>query len=176
MLLGGHSTSILSGGFDGICQQGDGIKVTSDTAFASDKLTAANLMTLRKTMGKYGVRPGDVTYIVSQRAYFELLEDPEFQDMNLVGGGATKLTGEIGNVYGSKVLLCDEFRVPAVSQFFAVALNPRNFIVPRMRGVTLESAYYPGLQHRELVASQRLGMESIITSASSSVPYRYKAS
>lgn len=178
MLLGGHSTGLLSGGFDGICEQArDNSKETqSTTAFATDKLTAANLMTLRRGMGKWGVRPSDVTYIVSQTGYFDLLEDPEFQDMNLVGSGAVKLTGEIGNVYGSKVMLCDEFITPAVSQLFAAALNPRNFIVPRMRGVTLESAYYPGLQHRELVASQRLGMDSIITSGTSCVTYKYKAS
>lgn len=178
MLLGGHSTGLLSGGFDGICEQArDNSKETQSTvAFASDKLTAANLMTLRRGMGKWGVRPGDVTYIVSQTGYFDLLEDPEFQDMNLVGSNAIKLTGEIGNVYGSKVLLCDEFIAPAISQIFAAAVNPRNFIVPRMRGVTLESAYYPGLQHRELVASQRLGMDSIITSGTSCVTYKYKAS
>ena len=69
-----------------------------------------------------------------------------------------------------------EFPTPAVGKLFAAALNARNFIVPRMRGVTLESAYYPGLQHRELVASQRLGMDSIITSGTSCVTYKYKAS
>lgn len=177
MLLGGHSTGLLTGGFDGVCEQArdNSKQLTSTTAFASDKLTAANLMTLRKNMGKWGVRPTDVTYIVSQTGYFDLLEDPEFQDMNLVGNSAIKLTGEIGNVYGSKVLLCDEFIAPAVNQLFAVAVNPRNFIVPRMRGVTLESAYYPGLQHRELVASQRLSMDSIITAGTSAVSYRYAA-
>lgn len=178
MLLGGHTQGVLTGSFDGICEQArDNSKETQSViAQATDKLTAANLMTLRRGMGKWGVRPTDVVYIVSQTGYFDLLEDPEFQDMNLVGSNAIKLTGEIGNVYGSKVMLCDEFPAPAVSKLFAAALNPRNFIVPRMRGVTLESAYYPGLQHRELVASQRLGMDSIITAGTSCVTYKYKAS
>lgn len=180
MLLGGHSADGLLGvgAFTGICQQAlaNSKEVASTVAFASDKLTAANLMSLRKSMGKWGVRPTDVTYIVSQTGYFDLLEDAEFQDMNLVGSNAVKLTGEIGNVYGSKVLLCDEFRTPATSKLFAAAVNPRNFIVPRMRGVTLESAYYPGLQHRELVASQRLGMDSIISGGFSCATYKYKSS
>jgi len=178
MLLGGHSTGLLANSFDGICEQArdNSKEIASVIAQASDKLTAANLMTLRRGMGKWGVRPTDVVYIVSQTGYFDLLEDPEFQDMNLVGSNAVKLTGEIGNVYGSKVMLCDEFRAPAVNMLFAAALNPRNFIIPRMRGVTLESAYYPGLQHRELVASQRLGMDSIITSGTSCVTYKYKSS
>jgi hypothetical protein len=177
MLLGGHTQGLLTGSFDGICEQArDNSKETQSViAQATDKLTAANLMTLRRGMGKWGVRPTDVVYIVSQTGYFDLLEDAEFQDMNLVGSGAIKLTGEIGNVYGSKVMLCDEFPTPAVTKLYAAALNARNFIVPRMRGVTLESAYYPGLQHRELVASQRLGMDSIITSGTSCVTYKYKA-
>jgi len=177
MLLGGHSTGLLTGGFDGVCEQArdNSKELTSATALASDKLTAANLLTLRKNMGKWGIRPADMVFIVSQTEYFNLLEDPEFQDMNLVGTNAVKLTGEIGNVYGTKVMMCDEFIAKAASQIMAVAVNARNFIVPRMRGVTLESAYYPGLQHRELVATQRLGMDSIITSGTSAVSYKYAA-
>ena len=67
-------------------------------------------------MGKYGVNPSEVVYIVSQRTYYELLEDSEFQDANLVGDMATKLSGEIGQVFGSRVILCDEFATPAVSK------------------------------------------------------------
>lgn len=177
MLLGGHSTGLLTGGFDGVCEQArdNSKELLSPTALATDKLTAANLLTMRKNMGKWGLRPNDIVFIVSQTEYFNLLEDPEFQDMNLVGSNAVKLTGEIGNVYGTKVMMCDEFAAKAASQIMAVAVNARNFIVPRMRGVTLESAYYPGLQHRELVATQRLGMDSIITSGTSAVSYKYAA-
>ena len=42
-------------------------------------------------MGKYGINPSEVVYIVSQDAYYNLLEDAEFQDANLVGDMATKL-------------------------------------------------------------------------------------
>ena len=54
---------------------------------------------------------------------------------------ATKLSGEIGQVFGSRVLLCDEFATPAVSKFAAIAVNPRNYVLPRLRGVTVESDY-----------------------------------
>lgn len=147
--------------------------VANTTAFASDALTSDHLIGLRKAMGKYGVRPSDVVYVVSERAYFELLEDPEFKDVSLVGQTATKLRGEIGNVYGSRVVLCDEFVAPAVNQFFALAVNARNFVVPRLRGVTLESEYVPRLQHRELIATQRLGFEEIIAGASAVTARKY---
>ncbi len=148
----------------------------SATAFASDTVTAAELLSMRKNMGKYGVNPSDVVYIVSQRTYYELLEDAEFQDANLVGDMATKLSGEIGQVFGSRVLLCDEFATPATGKFAAIAVNPRNFVLPRLRGVTVESDYEVINQRRVLVASQRIGFTDLINGATSKWGYMYKAS
>ena len=148
----------------------------SSTAFASDTVTAAELLGLRKNMGKYGVNPSEVVYIVSQTVYFQLLEDAEFQDANLVGDMATKLNGEIGQVFGSRVLLCDEFATPAVSKFAAIAVYPRNYVMPRLRGVTIESDYEVANQRRVLVASQRLGFIDLIDGATSKWGFMYKAS
>ena len=148
----------------------------SATAFASEKLVATDLLEMRKNMGKYGVNPSEVVYIVSQRSYYELLEDAEFQDANLVGDMATKLSGEIGQVFGSRVLLCDEFATPAVSKFAAIAVYPRNYVMPRLRGVTIESDYEVANQRRVLVASQRLGFTDLIDGATSKWGWMYKAS
>ena len=148
----------------------------SATAFATDTVTAAELLSMRKNMGKYGVNPSEVVYIVSQRTYYELLEDAEFQDANLVGDMATKLSGEIGQVFGSRVPLCDEFATPAVSKFGAIAVNPRNYVMPRLRGVTVESDYEVINQRRVLVASQRLGFTDLIDGATSKWAWMYKAS
>ena len=146
------------------------------TAFATDALTALQLLAARKNMGKYGLRADDVIYVVSQRGYFELLEDAEFQDVNLVGDMATKLSGEIGTVFGSKVIVCDEFATPAVAKFHAVAVYARNYVMPRLRGMTVESDYEVALQRRVLVASQRLGFIDLIDGATSKWALQYKAS
>ena len=148
----------------------------SATAFATDKIVASDLLEMRKNMGKYGVNPSEVVYVVSQRSYYELLEDAEFQDANLVGDMATKLSGEIGQVFGSRVLLCDEFATPAVDKFAAVAVNPRNFVLPRLRGVTVESDYEVAAQRRVLVASQRIGFSDLIDGATSKWAYMYSSS
>jgi HK97 family phage prohead protease len=137
-------------------------------------LTAGDLFGLRRVMGKYGVRPQDIVYIVSQQAYFELIQDAEFQDADLVGANnATKLTGEIGSVYGSRVLMSDEFAAPGAGRFYALAVNRRNFVVPRLRGLTVESDYEVREQRRVLVTSQRLGFNEIIPDAMSVVGLRY---
>jgi hypothetical protein len=136
-------------------------------------LDAGALFGLRRVMGKYGVRPSDVVYIVSQQAYFELIQDAEFQDADLVGNQATKLTGEIGSVYGSRILMSDEFAAPGAGRFYALAVNIRNFVVPRLRGLTVESDYEVREQRRVLVTSQRLGFTEIIPDAMSVVGLRY---
>ena len=181
MLLGNHSHGVYGTGgtsFSGLAAHAlaNSLEVaTGTTPFTSATLTSDDLLILRKSLGKYGVRPNEVVYIVSQRAYFELLQDAEFQDTNLVNLQATKLTGEVGNIYGSRVLLCDEFPTPAATKLYAMAVNPRNYIVPRLRGVTLESQYVPRLQHRELVATQRLGMDTIISGGTSAASRKYGA-
>jgi HK97 family phage prohead protease len=148
----------------------------SGTFAASDSVTAADLLALRKNMGKYGVNPQDVVYVVSQDVYYNLLEDAEFQDANLVGDMATKLSGEIGQVFGSRVLLCDEFASKAAAKFNAVAVYTRNYVMPRLRGVTIESDYEVANQRRVLVASQRLGFIDLIDGATSKWAQMYKAS
>ena len=148
----------------------------STTAFASESLTALNLLAARKNMGKYGLNPDDVVFIVSLDSYYQLLEDAEFQDVNLVGSAATKLSGEIGSVFGSKVIVCPEFATAAVNKFYAVAVYARNFVRPVLRGMTVESDYEVAAQRRVLVASQRIGFIDLIDGATSKWALMYKAS
>ena len=179
LLLGNQGDGVYtSGTFDGLIKMAsaDSDETQSTTAVATDTVTAADLLALRKNMGKYGVNPNDVTYIVSQGTYFQLLEDAEFQDANLVGDMATKLTGEIGQVFGSKVLLCDEFPAQAANKYGAVAVYARNYVMPRLRGVTIESDYEVANQRRVLVASQRIGFTDLIDGATSKWAYKFKAS
>jgi len=172
----GSAYPVLSGA-DGLLKYASSQSrdLNTGTAGTQPALTAAGLLTLRKNMGKYGLRANDVAYIVSQRAYFELLEDPEFQDFNLVNTMATKMSGEVGQVFGSAVMVCDEFPAAAAGAYYALAVNTRNFVVPRLRGVTVESDYIVENQHRVLVTSQRLGFKEIIPNAKSVIGFKYPA-
>ena len=181
LLLGNNADGAFGtsgASFDGIWHlaEADSDVTQSATAFASDSMTALKLLALRKNMGKYGINPSDVVYIVSSTSYYQLLEDAEFQDVNLVGDVATKLRGEIGSVFGSKVLVCDEFPTAAVNMPAAIAVYPRNFVVPRLRGMTIESDYEVANQRRVLVASQRIGFTDMIDGATSKWAYQYKGS
>lgn len=174
-LLGGHADGAYASitAAQGLLKYASSGSRDVTAAGASTPLTAAALLGLRKQMGKYGLRSNDISYIVSQKCYFELLEDPEFQDFNLVNQAATKLTGEVGQVFGSSVMVCDEFPDPAAGKYHALAVNTRNFVIPRQRGVTVESDYSVEAQHRVLVTSQRLGFKEIIPGAKSVVGLKY---
>lgn len=181
ILLGNHADGVYGTGgssFPGLVALAaeDGHKVQPSGSFAvGDAVTAADLFGLRKRMGKYGIRPEDVIFIVSQDVYYNLIEDAEFQDVNLVGDLATKVKGSVGKVYGTNVIVCDEFAAKAASKYNAIAVWTRNYVIPRLRGITLESEYSVKDQRRVLVASQRLGFIDIIDGAATKYALQYKA-
>ena len=179
LLVGNHADGVYGtsgAAFEGLVTMAGANKTQSTTAFASESLTASMLLNARKKMGKWGMNPRDVIYIVNSTEYFNLLSDAEFQDVNLVGNMATKLNGEIGEVFGSRVIVCDEWKAPAVGKFFALAVNTKNFVMPRLRGVTIESDYEVANQRRVLVASQRLGFTDLIDASTACHTLQYKAS
>ena len=146
----------------------DGASIASGN---SATLTAAGLLTARKAMGKYGVNPADVAYIVSQARYFELIEDAGFQDVTDVGSDlATKITGQIGSVFGSPVIVSDSFATEGAGVPVAFAVNARNYVIPRLRGVTVETDYEVGNQRNVVVASQALGFEELVAGATGNEP------
>ena len=160
---------VNNGGQNGLIKRAvDASKVLDSGASAGDSIaTTAALLNMRQSMGKYGRRPSDVVYIVSLQAYYDLLDDADFQSVNEIGSErATRITGEIGQAYGSPIVVCDEFKPARVQgQFWGVAVNTRNFIVPVLRGVTVESDYEVGNQQRVLVATQRRGFDAMFSDA-----------
>lgn len=175
MILAGNTNQgvYTSGAANGLLKFASTNGRTVDTEVGFTKLTAANLFSLRKLMGKYGRDPRDITYIVSQDAWYQLAEDPEFLNADEVtAANAVKLTGQVGRVYNSNVLVCDEFAPAGAGNYFALALNTRNFVIPRLRGMTVESEYSVENQRTVLVASQRLGFDEIIPNAMSVVGLR----
>lgn len=125
--------------------------------------TTATLRTLRKNLGTWGLDPADVVYVVNQDVYYNLLDDATFQTMDKVGDRATVLTGQIGMVGGSPVIVTGELPARAIGGFGAVAVNARNFMIGNYRGLNVESDYQVVEQQRVLVASLRTGFQQIST-------------
>jgi HK97 family phage prohead protease/HK97 family phage major capsid protein len=144
--------------------------VTRDAASAvtvavANKVTANTLIALRKDMGVMGLNPADVVYVVSTEAYFDLLEDANFLTVDKIGSAATLLTGEVGMVAGSKVLVSGEFEAKAATKAGVVAVYTPNFIVGNHRSMRMDSDVDVTLQARILVASLKMGFTAIETGA-----------
>ena len=138
---------------------------------AGTRLTADMLLGAREKMGKYGLVPSEMVYIVSQDSYFDLLNDANFQTLDEVGSDlAARVIGTIGAVYGSAVVVSEEFPTAANGTPAAFAVNTRNYVIPRLRGVSVEQDYEVMNQRRVLVASQSLGFEEIIAGATGAEP------
>jgi len=165
ILMGGHTTGALAGGYDGLIELARDANKTlngpSPYAAGAVENISSYLIAARKAMGKYGRRPSDLIYVVSLEAYYALLEDVDFQLANELGEVGTRVTGDIGSVYGTRVVVCDEFPSVADGRAFAVAVNTRNFVVPVLRGVTVEQEYSAEKQYRCLVATQRRGFKNL---------------
>lgn len=165
------STSGQSKGLIGLAVAGNSVGDGAG-ALTTATLTALDLVKARSYMGVYGLNPQDVVYIVSQARYYNLLEDPEFTNVNEVGSDmALKITGLVGAVYGSPVVISDNFPTEVednttTGPLGALCVNTANFIIPRLRGVTVEQDYEVANQRRIIVATQHLGFEELFASAS----------
>jgi hypothetical protein len=162
LLMGGDGDDLISSQYNGlVARAGATVDVSTASPFAtSGEFAASELLAMRTKMGKYGRRPTDVMFIVSLAAYYSLLEDTQFANITDVGSDmALKLTGAMGSAYGSPVYVCDEFPAAASGKVCAIAVNPRNFVVPVQRGATVETDYDVENQRRVLVATQRRGFD-----------------
>ena len=166
-ILNGNS-SAPSGLTDFAAEHVGGRRDISD----GDVVTAANLLNMRKEMGKYGLNPADVTYIVSSNSYYDLLSDSAFQTLDEVGSDlAIRVTGTIGAVFGSPVVVSEEFPADnTAGSEAAYAVYTRNYVIPRLRGVSVEQDYEVMNQRRVIVATQSLGFEEIVAGAGSDQP------
>ena len=140
-------------------------------------MNVAKLRTLRQGLGAWGLDPAEVIYIINTDTYYQLLEDTTFQTMNQVGSQATLLTGQIGQIGGSPVLVSAEFASPGTGVAGAIAVNPGNFIVGNQRGLRIDTQELVETQRRVMVASLRTGMTRVTTNLGNAVTaHKYTAS
>jgi HK97 family phage major capsid protein len=125
-------------------------------------VTAAEFLAGRKLMGKYGMDPSDLVYVVSQARYYDLLSDAAFADITDVGSDiATKITGTVGAIYGTPVIVSDQLETEANTASVGYCVNVRNHVIPRLRGVSVEQDYEVMNQRNVIVASQSLGFNQL---------------
>ncbi|MEV4416126.1 phage major capsid protein [Catellatospora sp. NPDC049609] len=117
--------AVLDGDSDGTHQDSDVGASTTDARTAWDGLrkralanagqaltavTSANIATLRKSMGKWGLNPAEMALILGVSGYHQLLGDANLITVDKAGPQATILNGQIGWVYGVPVIVSEHVR------------------------------------------------------------------
>ena len=181
ILLGNSSFVGLVGGAgtdgSGSFLAGDSTLVTDpDASGSSDAVTSGNLLSIRSEMGKYGMNPADVAYIVGLDQYYNLIADAGFSDVSEVGSDlALKRLGVVGAIYGSPVVATDVLaqgtkETGAFTGTAALAVNVRNYVIPRLKGVSIETDYEVAGQRTAIVASQSLGFNELVAGVTNNEP------
>jgi len=140
-----------------------GSGVTLDIS-AADKFTVAKAMAARKALGAWGLNPSELIMFVSTQSYYELMEDSNFLTVDKAGPAATLLTGQVGSIGNTPVLVSASFDAAGVDgNAAAVVVNPMNFLVGTHRGMRVDSDDEVVNQRSVLVASMRIGMTQLST-------------
>jgi N4-gp56 family major capsid protein len=146
----------------GLATYDESSAVTLDISDAA-KLTVEKLRALRRDVGVWGLDPSELVYIVSTDGYYDLLDDSNFLTVDKVGDRATILTGQIGSVANTPVLVSGEFADKAADAVGAICFAPANFLVGNQRGLRVDTDDLVETQRRVMVASLRTGMTQVTT-------------
>ena len=166
-----HVATGGSDDFDGLIKLAGSNKVDVLDAAGGNSVdlsvTASEFLDARKQMGKYGMMPEELVYVVSQARYYDLIADAAFADITDVGSDvATKITGQVGAIFGTPVIVSDNFPAEANGAAVGLAVNVRNFAIPRLRGVNVEQDYEVMNQRNVIVATQSLGFNQLVADTS----------
>ena len=135
-------------------------KATAAKADGSVKVTAKEIHKLRRFMGRHGLDLNKLALVVSMDAYYDLIEDEEFQDVSQVTAStAVKLQGQVGRIYGLPVVVSEYFPAKAAEAEFCVIVYRENFIVPRQRAITVEKERQAERQRDAYYVTQRLNLQ-----------------
>jgi HK97 family phage prohead protease len=133
------------------------------------KGNVAALRALRKDLGTWGLDPSELVYVVSTEVYYDLLDDETFQTVDKVGPAATLLTGQVGSIANTPVLVSGEFDAKASGAVAAICFAPANFLAGNQRGLRIDTQDLVETQRKVMVASLRTGMTQITTNLGGAV-------
>lgn len=143
------------------------VTVTGGASWKSN-LTEDAFVDMRRNLGLYGLDPSQLILLVSHDTYYEMVKFPNFKTIDVMGPNATLITGQVGAIWGVKVLVSQMFDNAAVSAgtvgtVVATLVRPSNFVKGELRGITTEADKDIINQKRVIVSSRRFAFQDIIT-------------
>lgn len=138
----------------------------SGNAAGGDVISSQDILAARARMKSYGLDPSKLVIIASFAAYNDLLSSADFADITDVGSElATKVTGTVGTIFATPVVvttgLAEDKTAGSPTPALIIAYRD-NFIIPRLKGVSIETDYEVGNQRTVVVATQSLGFNGLV--------------
>jgi len=148
--------------------------LTTDVTIAGAAAWEANLTedvvaTMRRNLVLYGIDSSQLVLLVSHDLYYGLMTLPLFKSVAEYGPqAATVHVGEVGSIFGVKVLVSQMFDNAAITTgtlttTLGIMCRPANFIRGELRGIMTEADRDIINQKRVLVSSRRFAFNDIIT-------------
>ena len=97
-------------GFDGLLH----LPLVDNTAQANDHSAAVSdgmFNEVRGKLGKYGVRPSELAYLMDVNTYIRALSADNFRTLDKLGPNATVLRGQLGAVEGIPVIVSEQLKL-----------------------------------------------------------------
>lgn len=121
-------------------------KALAQTVATATTCTALNLGVVRKAMGKWGVNPADLAFIIGVSNLHALLADTNLLTVDKMGPQAVILNGQIGSVFGVPVI---------VSEFVRETLNASGVY----DAITTTKTYMLCVNRMEYAIGQRMAID-----------------
>lgn len=148
-------------------------------------VTAAKLLTARKAMGKWGMRPSETVIITGFKAYNDIVGLSQVETLDTAGPNASAVTGFVPKIYGMEVipsaLLSDAVHTDGkvnstgsnnVKGQFLMVHKP-SFVVGVRRDFTVETDRDITSQSNQVVASFRRDFQALETPSASITPVQW---
>jgi HK97 family phage major capsid protein len=126
----------------------DGLRkrALANASVATTTSTAANLAAVRKLMGKWGVNPNDLAFIIGTSSLHAVLTDTNLLTVDKMGPNATILNGQLGSIYGVPVIVSEHVR----EDLNASGVHD---------AITTTKSYMLCVNRREWVMGQRMALD-----------------
>ena len=152
---------------------------TTETTYGTAAYEASDIIYTLKAMGKYGINPAELAFIVSPKGWLKTMLIDTFWDMTKVSTDAYWLKGYMSALAGSPLVI-SEF-VPDTAEdtgkitdgdgglTMLIAVHRPSHEYGRMRNVTLEVARDIETLQMKIVGSQRVDMQKLAATAETTV-------
>jgi YD repeat-containing protein len=150
----------------------------SSGADSTNHVSDTQLLSMRGEMGKYGMDPSKLAYVLPYDQYYNLMNNAGFTDISEVGSDVVaggrginpRVSGVLGYFYGVPVVASEFFSdqietAGAANTTAALLVHTPSFVIPRLRGVNIQSDFEVAKQRTAIVATQSLGFEKLEAAA-----------